>query len=116
MTVAKKIKREQRQLKKFNKMKKVGTIITIVGAIIFTVASIFNLLQLFADCYDGTSEFKIFISIVFFIIKELWVSNIFKIGLFMLIMFSSFVNKKKLNIEKLEKEQGIVENFDIIDA
>lgn len=116
MTVEKKIKKEQRQLRIFTKIKKVGTIITIVGAVIFTVSSIVNLITLFEKCYDGATNSKIFFAIVFFIIKELWASNALKVGLFMLIMFSSFVNKKKLNIESFEKEQGIVENYDFIDV
>lgn len=116
MTVEKKIKKEQRQLRIFTKIKKVGTIITIVGAVIFTVSSIVNLITLFEKCYDGATNSKIFFAIVFFIIKELWASNALKVGLFMLIMFSSFVNKKKLNIERFEKEHGIVENYDVIDV
>ena len=72
-------------------MKKVGTIITIVGAIIFTVSSIVNLITLFEKCYDGATNTKIFLVFFFFVIKELWASNALRVGLFMLIMFSSFV-------------------------
>ena len=59
---------------------------------------------MFEKCYDGATNTKIFFAIFFFIIKELWASNALRVSLFMLIMFSSFVNKKKLNIERFEKE------------
>lgn len=117
MNLKNKIKREKRQLKRYNKVKKVGLILTIIGAAIFISASLFNLIKLFSDCYDGASNFKIFTSIIFFIIKELWVSNLFKVGLFILIMFASFANKKLLNIERYEKElvQSVVAESEVID-
>lgn len=117
MNLKNKIKREQRQLKIFAKMKKVGTIIAIVGAVIFTVSSIVNLITLFEKCYDGATNTKIFFAIFFFVIKELWASNALRVGLFMLIMFSSFVNKKKLNIERFENElvQPVAVESEVID-
>ena len=117
MNIEKKIKREKRQLKKFNKLRKVGVILTIIGSIIFTFSSIWNLVRLVDKVNGGATQFGILIAIIFFIIKELWASNLFKIGLFMLIMFSTFVNKKKLNIERFEKElvQSVVAESEVID-
>lgn len=110
MKLDKKIKREERQLNNYKKARKVGIIITIIGVITCLTAFFFNVLKLFESTYDGASQNQIVFAIIFFVIKTVISTNLFRVGLFLTIMFSKFINKKNLNIETYNKKLNYNDN------